>query len=177
MARKPTAIYARAASLYSLSIRFLNLNLRQGMASSIPVLGAFLSGSDLINAIATVFAEDEAKAPAVQPYKNRMPICSDTELRGLLDDFPRLTDLIDNIPDLGSRDTLYDYIRSKLAWRREIWANMPICAESLEIGMLIHQIASDAATAEALGYHDLPEYLNPYIGFGDRGTRGIAQCA
>ncbi|MYD09804.1 MAG: hypothetical protein F4X02_07140 [Chloroflexi bacterium] len=149
------------------------LELAQGMASSIPVLGAFLSGSDLINAIATVFAEDEAKAPAVQPYKNRMPICSDTELRGLLDDFPRLTDLIDNIPDLGSRDALYDYIRSKLAWRREIWANMPICAESLEIGMLIHQIASDAATTEALGYHDLPEYLNPYIGLETEGRAAL----
>ena len=149
------------------------LELAQGVASSIPVLGAFLSGSDLISAIATALAEDEARLPAVQTYSNRMPKCSESELRALLDDLPRITDLIDDIPDLRSRDALYDTIRSKLAWRREIWANMSICAEALEVGLLVHQIASDVATTEALGYHHLLDDSNPYIDLESEGRAAL----
>lgn len=152
------------------------LELAEGLAGSIPFLGAVLSGSDLLNAIATALTGDEESVPAVQPYTNRMPICSEDELHSLLDEFTRITDLIENVPDLSTRDSLYDYIKSKLAWRREIWANMSICAESLEVGSLIHQIASDVTTAVALGYHDLADDQNPYITLESEGREALGNA-
>ena len=66
-------------------------------------------------------------------------------------------------PNLESRDGLFEYIEAKLDWRAEIWASLPVCSEALELAFLIHQIASDMATAAALEWHDLGGEENPYI--------------
>ncbi|MCY3866510.1 MAG: hypothetical protein OXG68_13820 [Chloroflexi bacterium] len=53
---------------------------------------------------------------------------------------------------------------------------MPICAESLELGFLIHQIASDITAAVAFAYHDLSEDENPYRGLENEGREALRQA-
>ena len=62
----------------------------QGLTRNIPFLGAVLSGSDLLHAIAAALVDGENIAQAVPPYTNRMPLCSDLELRSVQEKFPRL---------------------------------------------------------------------------------------
>ena len=106
------ASMARCLVVYDLDA-IPEVELAEGLASSIPLLGAFVKGSDLIDAIAAALGDGEDRAPAVQPYGNRMPLCSEEELQNLLDEFPESTDLIDRVPDLDTKADLYDYIKAK----------------------------------------------------------------
>ena len=151
------------------------IELAKGLASSIPLLGAFVRGSDIIDAIAAALSDGEDRVRAVQPYGNRMPLCSEEKLRSLQDEFTDYTDLINQVPDISTKAGLYDYIKRRLIWRKEVWARMPVCAESLEVGFLIHQIASDISTAVAFGYHDLSEDENPYTGLEGEGREALQQ--
>lgn len=152
------------------------VELAEGLTSNIPFLGAVLRGSDLIHAIASALADEENTVQAVQPYTNRMPLCSDAELRSLQQDFPALSDLINDVPDIGSRSDLNDFIARKLVWRTEVWAQMPICAEALEVGFLIHQIASDMAAAIAFGYHDISEDQIPFVALETEGRAALGNA-
>lgn len=141
----------------------LALDVAESVTANIPVLGAILSGSDLLQAIASALAEGDHTVKAVPDYANRMPLCAEAELRGLKENYRAYSGLIEDVPDLESRTALFDYIEAKLDWREEIWASLPLCAEALELGFLIHQVASDIATAAALEWHDLGAMENPYI--------------
>lgn len=152
------------------------VELAEGLASSIPLLGAFVKGSELLDAIAAALTDGEDRVQALRPYSNRMPLCSEQELQSLLDEFPQTAELIDQVPALGTKADLYDYIKRKLAWRKEIQARLPVCAESIEAGFLIHQIASDIAAAVAFSYHDLSETENPYIGLESQGREALRQA-
>ena len=166
---------ARCRIVYDLDA-IPEIELAEGLAGSIPLLGAFVRGGDLIDAIAASLGDAEDRAPAVQPYGNRMPLCSDAELQRLQNEFPQLSELIDEVPDLSAKTGLYDYIKRRLTWRREVQARMPICKEALEAGFLIHQIASDIAAAVAFGYHDLSEEENPYRGLESEGREALRQA-
>jgi len=166
---------ARCLIVYDLDA-IPEVELAEGLASSIPLLDAFVKGSDLIGAIAAALTDGEDRVQAVRPYSNRMPLCTEAELQSLLDEFPAITELIDQVPDFASKADLYDYIKRKLVWRKEVQARLPICAESIELGFLIHQIASDIAAAVAFAYHDLLEAANPYSGLESGGREALRQA-
>ena len=141
----------------------LAFDLAASFSESIPVLGAVLSGADLLQAIAMALTEGDTAVKAVPDYANRLPPCALEELRSLQENSQAYADLIDDAPDLDSRSALFDFIEAKLVWRDEVWASLPLCSEALELGFLIHQIASDMASAAALGRRNLQGAENPFI--------------
>ena len=154
----------------------LALNLVESVAANIPVLGAVLSGSDLLQAIAAALAEGDDTLQAAPDYANQMPLCAVAELRDMQQNASVYSAIIEQVPDLASRDALFAYIEAKLAWRAEIWASLPFCAEALQLGFLIHLIASDIATAAALAWHDLDGEANPYIALETQGRDALRQA-
>ena len=98
------ASMARCRIVYDLDA-IPEIELAEGLAGSIPLLGAFVRGSDLIDAIAAALGDGEDRVPAVQPYGNRMPLCSEDELQNLQDEFPEITELIDQCRILMRRRT------------------------------------------------------------------------
>ncbi|MCY3780284.1 MAG: hypothetical protein OXG78_08250 [Chloroflexi bacterium] len=151
-------------------------DLAENIASNIPVLGAVLSGGDLLQAIVSALTDEDRTVQAVTPYSNRMPLCSDAELRGLKESLPKYAKIIDD--ESVSRDRLgfFGYIRQKLEWRKTIWAGMPICSEAIQLGFLIHQIASDISAVDALRLHDVADDENPYIALQSEGRTTLQRA-
>ena len=56
-------------------------DLAQSVTSNIPVLGAVLSGGDLLQAIVASLSGEDRSVAAIRPNSNRLPLCSDSELR------------------------------------------------------------------------------------------------
>ncbi len=141
----------------------LALELAESLSANIPFLGALLSGSDLLQAIASALTEGENTVQATPDYANRLPPCAEAELRGLQENYRSYSRLIDAAPDLESQPALFSFIAAKLEWRDEVWTRLPLCSEALELGFLIHQVASDMAAGSALALRDLEGETNPYI--------------
>ena len=148
-------------------------DLVQSITSNIPVLGTVLSGGDLLQAIAASLSGEDRSVQAVTPNSNRMPLCSEAELRGLQENLPAYARIIDD--EESSRDRLgsFGYIRQKLDWRDRVWTSIPSCAEAVEIVFLIDQIASDISTADALRLLDLADRENPFILLQDEGRAAL----
>ena len=136
-------------------------DLAESITSNIPVLGAVLSGGDILQAISASLSGAESSVQALRPNSNRMPLCSDAELRDLQDNLPKYARIIDD--EDSSRDRLgsFAYIRQKLDWRKEVWERIPTCAEAVEVAFLIDQVASDISTGDALRLLDLADRETP----------------
>ena len=52
-------------------------DLAQRVTSNIPVLGAVLSGGDLLQAIAASLSGEDRSVAAIRPNSNRLPLCSE----------------------------------------------------------------------------------------------------
>ena len=78
-------------------------------------------------------------------------------------------DLIALALEIRSSEALLDYIAEKLAWRDQAWVSLPPCAEAVEVGQLMNQVANDAAAALAFRYADVPKDKNPFDGIWQRG--------
>ena len=149
-------------------------DLATNIASNIPVLGAVLNGGDLLQAIVSALTtEEDSTVQAIRPYMNRMPPCSEAELRSLNENMPTYVKIIDDEGSSRERLGFFGYIKQKLAWRKKVWARMPICSEALEVGFLIDQIASDISTVDALRLHDLADDEIPYIALQEEGRAAL----
>ena len=73
-------------------------------------------------------------------------------------------DLIVAGSNTRSRGELLDYVDAKLAWRDDLWYQLPPCAESLEIGPLMSEAANDLATAIAYSHAGVSPAENPFAG-------------
>lgn len=150
-------------------------DLAQTITSNIPVLGAVLSGGDLLQAIAASLSDEDRSVQAITSNSNRMPLCSEAELRSLQANLPAYARIIDD--EASSRDRLgsFGYIRQKQDWRDEVWPNIPYCAEAVELVFLIDQVASDIETIEALRLHDVADSENPFLGLPGAGRAALQE--
>ena len=148
-------------------------DLAQRISSNIPVLGAVLSGGDLLQAIAASLSDEDRSVQAVRPNSNRMPLCSEAELRGLQDNLPAYARIIEAEDSSQERLGLFGYVKQKLDWREEVWPSIPYCAEAVEAVFLIDQVASDIATAEALRSHGVADSENPFLGLPGAGRAAL----
>ena len=148
-------------------------DLAESITSNIPVLGAVLSGGDILQAISASLSGAESSVQALRPNSNRMPLCSEAELRSLQSNLPTYVRIIDD--EANSRDRLgsFAYIRQKLDWRKEVWERIPHCAEAVEVAFLIDQVASDITTGDALRLLDMADRENPYLHLQDRGRTAL----
>ena len=111
--------------------------------------------------IATLIENAERPA-APAPGERALTACSDDEVGSLTTALLYNQDLIVSAFDIQTRGQLLDYINAKLTWRDEAWDQLPPCAESVEIGRLMSQTASDVATAIAYSYAGVAPTDNPY---------------
>lgn len=155
----------------------LALDLAESFSESIPVLGTILSGSDFLQTIAAVMAGGETTTQAVPDYVNRLPACAEAELRGLQEQYRAHSHLIAEDTNLDSQPALFDYIEATLEWRDELWASLPLCAEALQLGVLIQQIAGDIAARSALDLHNLRGEQNPYIAQEIEGRAALSRLS
>ena len=81
--------------------------------------------------------------------ERRLAACAGDEIQSLHDALRENEDLIASALEIRSRGDLLDYTNKKLAWRDKAWDDMPPCAESVEIGQLMSQVANDFATGVA----------------------------
>lgn len=151
-------------------------DLAQDITSKIPVLGAVLSGGDLLRAIAASLSDEGQTVQAVTPNSNRLPLCSDAELRRLKEKLPAYARIIDDEAKSRERLGFYGYIKQKLDWRDEVWPSIPYCAEAVEAVFLIDQVASDIASIEALRLHDAADSENPFLALPGEGRAALREA-
>lgn len=112
-------------------------------------------------------------APAAQAQDNRLPRCSDAALAALAEIQPAYEALIADLPAMSNQDSFVPYIEANFSWREQLLSQLPLCGESLEIGVLMDRIASNLvaipALNSALASANYPEEWNPYNAedFGD----------
>ena len=95
--------------------------------------------------------------------ESNLPVCNQSELQVLSDDIiPNYENMLRLAIDVQSLDALYIYIDAQLLWREDWLSQLPACAEAVQIGMLMNQVASDLSTMWALGFAGMTQDENPY---------------
>ena len=85
----------------------------------------------------------------LSPRRSNLPRCSKAEL-ATLDDMRREFDaLIDSAPSFDDEVSYLPYVEAYLLWRNESWPHPSPCAETFEIAVLMHQIASNYVSGPA----------------------------
>jgi len=82
-------------------------------------------------------------APGAQAQDNLLPACSHAALAALAEIQPAYETLIENAPSAINRDSFVPYIEAYFSWREQFWSQLPMCAEMLEIGVLMERIANN----------------------------------
>ena len=113
--------------------------------------------------IATLIESKERPAEPA-PGERQLATCAGEAIQSLQDELRTNEDLIASAMEIRSSGALLDYIAEKLAWRDQVWDELPPCAEAVEIGQLMSQVANDFATALAYRYADVPKDTNPFDG-------------
>jgi len=112
-------------------------------------------------------------APSAQAQGNLLPPCSDAALATLAEIQPAYETLIADLPSMSNRESFVPYIEAYFSWREQLWSQLPLCGEMLEIGVLMDRIASNLvaipALNSALASASYPMEWNPYNAedFGD----------
>jgi len=108
--------------------------------------------------------ENKERPAEPAPGERQLATCAGEEIQSLHDALRANEDLIVSATEIRSSGALLDYIAEKLAWRDQVWGELPPCAEAVEIGQLMSQVANDFATALAYRYADVPKDENPFDG-------------
>lgn len=116
-----------------------------------------------LDAIAALIESAERPAEPA-PGQRQLATCAGEEIQSLHDALRESEDLIVSAMEIRSRGALLDYINEKLAWRDQAWDALPPCAEAVEIGQLMSQVANDFATVLAYRFADVPKDQNPFDG-------------
>ena len=112
-------------------------------------------------------------APSAQAQDSLLPPCSDAALATLAEIQPAYETLIADLPSMSNRESFVPYIEAYFSWREQLWSQLPLCGEMLEIGVLMDRIASNLvampALNSALASASYPMEWNPYNAedFGD----------
>ncbi len=88
--------------------------------------------------------------------------CEEDQIRTLIAALRENEDLIVQGTGVRTPGQLLDYISAKLEWRDLLWAKLPACRESVGVGRLMSQTASDLATAIAFSYAQVSGSENPF---------------
>ena len=78
-----------------------------------------------------------------------IPSCSLVQLTQIKDIPAQYDALILKAQDIASSEDALDFLASHVSWREELWQRLPLCAEALELGWLMNQVASDYAARHA----------------------------
>ena len=108
--------------------------------------------------------ENQERPSEPTPGERQLAACAGEEIQSLHDALRTNEDLIVSATEIRSSGALLDYIADKLAWRDQVWGKLPACAEAVEIGQLMSQVANDFAAALAYRYADVPKDENPFDG-------------
>ncbi|MCY3780367.1 MAG: hypothetical protein OXG78_08680 [Chloroflexi bacterium] len=107
------------------------------------------------------------------PGERQLARCAGEEIQSLQDVLRTNEDLIASAMEIRSSGALLDYIAEKLDWRDQVWENLPPCAEAVEVGQLMSQVANDSAAALAFRYADVPKDKNPFDGIWQDGLNRL----
>ena len=105
-------------------------------------------------------------ATSAHAQDNRLPPCSAAALATLADIQPAYDELLETWQSVMERNGPVTYIETYFAWRQQITAQLPLCAEMLEIALLMDYSASnnmaELVLDSALRRAGLSLSLNPY---------------
>ncbi|MCY3780365.1 MAG: hypothetical protein OXG78_08670 [Chloroflexi bacterium] len=106
---------------------------------------------------------DKAKdAPMDLPFGTQLPACSADDMAAVAVWLSPLEDLAREALPFESLDDLLAYTDKFLDWRKDLWSDVPLCAQSVEISFVATHAASDFASMMALALLDEVDVGNPY---------------
>lgn len=105
-----------------------------------------------------------AESRSIAPLIAGAPSCDDADhlffYVYLIPEFWRFTDAT---LSLSQPDEVAAFIDMSYAFRRLIWANLPRCADALEMGLIMRSVAADTAAMLALELAGAPAQDSPYL--------------
>ena len=92
--------------------------------------------------------------------------CTDAQLQGLLGsvipDFKRVSATGFETIEAENTSEILQYLEAMIAWREELWASLPLCAEAYDLGLFMFNYASDISKISILDFAEVSRGSNPY---------------
>ncbi len=101
-------------------------------------------------------------APIDLPFGTELPACSADDMAAVAVWLSPLEDLAREALSFESLDDLLAYTDKFLDWRKDLWSDVPLCAQSVEISLVAANAASDFASMMALALVNEVDVGNPY---------------
>lgn len=132
-------------------------------ASAAPISERIASDRARLDSLTEDFADEARELVSAQGFAIALPACSDKEKMGYV--FLGLThpDLLDEIGNADTLDKLLEAAAAHLEWRADVDANLPACAENLEIFWIVYRATGAFFTGHTLELVGLPREDNSHI--------------
>ena len=140
-------------------LRMLLLNVDTGAFFALQAAGVSNDANPFVEAVANGSARVEqwlaASAPppsverSLRPYGSRFPGCSLVQAYFPIDDGDFRT-MLEKAQSSDTLEALQTFGSEQISWRADLWKGLAQCAEALEIGWFMSQLAGDLAAAAAL---------------------------
>lgn len=133
-----------------------------------PYVEMLYSGVDAlqsrVNAIESAIQSGQA---AAQPDTgSSLQRCTDSQLQRLLGSvipaFQRISATGFYTIEAETTSEILQYLEAMIAWREELWASLPLCAEAYDLGLFMFNYASDISKISILDYAEVSRGSNPY---------------
>ena len=102
------------------------------------------------------------RSDATAPEDRRILACALTDLAAINKLATEFMSLVAEADATTSRDKYIDSLDRRLAWREDNLADLPACAEAIELALLVNRASSDAAANHALAFAGVSAQTNPY---------------
>ena len=102
------------------------------------------------------------RSDATAPEERRILACAPADLTAINKLATEFIALVADAESIASRDQYIDSLERRLAWREDNLADLPACAEAIELLLLMNRASSDAAANHALAFAGVSAQTNPY---------------
>ena len=133
-----------------------------------PYVEMLYGGVDTLQTRANAIESAIQNAPATEQPEagSGLKRCTDAQLQSLLDsvipEFQGLGAAGFETIEAETTSEIVQYLEAMIAWRGELWASLPLCAEAFDLGLFMFNYASDISKISILDYAEVSRGSNPY---------------
>ena len=126
-----------------------------------PFVEPVANGGGLVEQWLATNLSVERVAPGLRPYGSNFPGCSLVQAH-LPIDSADFQSILRKSQSLGTLEDVQSYGSEQIRWRADLWKRLALCAEAIEVGWFMSQLAGDLSAAAALDLAGLEAGDNPY---------------
>lgn len=128
-----------------------------------PYVEAGFTSARRLNALEVQIGKTAESRPESPPDDSGLSSCTLDQRRALAEEIhPVIQDLTDLSGAADTVEAALEFLKAQLAWRANIWSELPPCIEAYALALTAHDYFSNSGNIQVFDLAGIPQNYNPY---------------